>query len=130
MVWQDLLFDRWIDEKALVRALATVFHTGAGSILIVDEIKPALDVSRIEILGERTRRRGDFPLRLSVYLRDVGPTERVDSFDATVRVVRELPVLCRSRQICRAAGGRRLPDLPIEAVSGAPHRPRYPSFRR
>lgn len=109
MVWQDLLLDRWIDEPALGRALATVFDVEQQRVLVVDDIAdPTLAVAGAKVLAERTRRQGQFPLQLSVYVRDEAEWRRIEEFDETVRLVRELCALLRSS--CLITGGAQDPE--------------------
>lgn len=97
MVWQDLLLDRWIDEPMLVRALATVFDVDSAAVAVVDDIAaPSLEVERIVVLTEQTRRQGQFPLQLSVYLRDDAVWQRVRTFSETLGVVHRLCSLVHS----------------------------------
>jgi hypothetical protein len=97
MVWQDLLLDRWVDERALTQALAAIFEADPTAVLVVDDITaPALDVRGIVVLAERTRRRGQFPLQLGVYIRDDTLWQRVQGLDKTVHLVRRLCGLLRT----------------------------------
>ena len=109
MVWQDLLLDRWIDGPALGRALATVFDVEQQSVLVVDDVANlTLEVVGVKVLAERTRRGGQFPLQLSVYVRDEAVWRRVQEFDEIVRLVRELCALLRSS--CLITGDAQDPE--------------------
>jgi hypothetical protein len=90
MLWQDLLFDHPIEAGKLARALAVAFGIETAAVRIVDEIMPSLDGTGVPVLAERTPRRGQFPLQLSVYLRDPALPWRVASFPATVALVQQL----------------------------------------
>lgn len=111
MVWQDLLLDRWIDGPLVTRALATAFQLDLGRVRVVDEITPTPDLDGLAVLVERTRRQGDFPLQLSVYVRDENVWQRVRSFDETVRLVGSLCRLIDSA--CLITGGAEDPDLDV-----------------
>ena len=109
MVWQDLLLDRWIDQPTLGRALAIVLDVEQQNLLVVDDVAdPMLAVAGAKVLAERTRRRGQFPLQLSVYVRDEAVWRRVEGFDETVRLVRELCALLRSS--CLITGDAQDPE--------------------
>ena len=111
MVWQDLLLDRWLDGPMLMRALATAFRLSPEQVRVVDEIAPTLPVNGVALLAERTRRRGDFPLQLSVYVRNDDLWQRVQSFSETVRLVQDFCQLVDGA--CLIAGGVDEPDLDL-----------------
>ena len=111
MVWHDLLFDRLIEGPSLGQALATAFQVEPNRVLVVDEITPTLDVDGVALLAERTRRRGDFPLQLSVYVRGESVWQRVRPFGETVRLVRQLCQLLGSS--CLLSGDASEPDSDI-----------------
>ncbi len=111
MVWQDLLLDRWIDGQSLGRALATVFQVSPKDVRVVDEISPALEATGLALLVERTRRRGQFPLQLSVYVRNDDVWRRVQGFSETVRLVRQLCGLVDSSCLITGDAGDPEADL-------------------
>ena len=111
MVWHDLLFDRLIEGPSLGQALATAFQVEPNRVLVVDEFTPTLDVEGVALLAERTRRRGDFPLQLSVYVRDESVWQRVHPFGETVRLVKQLSRLLGSS--CLLSGDADEPDSDI-----------------
>ena len=111
MVWQDFLFDRWIEGPSLGQALTIAFQVEPNRVLVVDEITPTLDVEGVALLAERTRRRGDFPLQLSVYVRDESVWQRVHPFGETVRLVKQLSRLLGSS--CLLSGDVDEPDSDI-----------------
>jgi hypothetical protein len=90
MLWRDLLFDSWFDEPILSAALGSVFGVDCGEVLVVDEVRPDLDLDSVIVLAERTHRGGQFPLQLSVYLRDANLSRRMDADDTAVRLVLQL----------------------------------------
>jgi hypothetical protein len=90
MLWQDLLFESPIEASTLARALAGAFGIETTAVRIVDEITPSLDSTGVRVLAERTPRRGQFPLQLSVYLRDPALPPRLASFPATMAVAQQL----------------------------------------
>ena len=70
MIWQDVLVDRSLTDHEIITTLAALFSISATEILVVPEI-PSVPVSEhTRILCERVAMQGEFPLMLSIYLRD------------------------------------------------------------
>ena len=111
MLWHDLLLDRWLDGPSLARALAAVFQIEPRQVRVVDEITPTLDVNGLIVLAERTRRLGDFPLQLGVYVRDDDLWQRVQPFGETVRLVRQMCQAANSA--CLITGPASEPELDL-----------------
>jgi hypothetical protein len=72
MLCEDLLLDRDVSTKALRRALAAMLSIPELSVQIVADVANATvaDHGATRVLVERTSREGEFPLQLSLYLRD------------------------------------------------------------
>jgi hypothetical protein len=103
MLWQDLLLDRWTDGQTLVQALATVFEVSPTAVRIVDDLTvPELELAATTVLAERTRRYGQFPLQLSVYIRDRAIWQRTHGFGETLRLTQRFCALVHAA--CLIAG--------------------------
>ncbi len=100
MIWQDLLFDRVVDDNALRHAFAEAFAIAPNAVRIVDAITPktAQTDRGIRILIERFVMPGEFPLQVSVYLLDdclAQPDERQhDAVRIVSRVCARLQSSC------------------------------------
>lgn len=70
MIWQDVLVDRALTDHEIITTLADLFSLTPVEVLLVAEI-PLLPIGEhTRILCERTSMLGEFPLMLSIYLRD------------------------------------------------------------
>ncbi len=70
MIWQDVLVDRTLTDHEVIITLADLFSIASTEVLVVPEI-PSVPVSEhTRIMCERTSMLGEFPLMLSIYLRD------------------------------------------------------------
>ena len=70
MFWQSITADRWLELEAIRQALAEAFTLSIERVQVVDDIAALTEPVPPEprILAERTRRDGDFPLQLDVFL--------------------------------------------------------------
>lgn len=110
MIWQDLLFDRLVDDRDLLHAVAEVFAVPPRAVRIVDHItpEPAETDRDIRVQVERFAAPGDFPLHTSIYLLDEELARRAEPTDEAVtlddvalerdeyRVMSSVPVGTRS----------------------------------
>jgi hypothetical protein len=85
MIWQDLMFDRWIEDRALRVAVAAAFETILPDVEIVDGADRFTSPSA-RVLLERTRQQRDFPLQVMVVLRDDELSGRFAGVDGALRV--------------------------------------------
>ena len=79
MMWEDLILDRDVPTQALRRALAAALGIPEPSVQVVADVAdttPAGD-GATRLLVERTARDGDFPLQLSLYVRDAALAQSV-----------------------------------------------------
>ena len=91
MIWQDLMLDRWVDERALRIAAASAFRVPASAVAIVDEAEQlAATAPSARVILERVRQHRDFPLQILVVLRDDELTRRFDGFEGALRVALDL----------------------------------------
>ena len=93
MFWEDLLVDRHPTDDEIGTALAAAFAIPREDVAVVDgPIEDAVDANA-RILGERFVMAGDFPTRLSVYVRDA-TLERFDRMATVRRLCAELDAKC------------------------------------
>jgi hypothetical protein len=90
MLWHELYLGRRVSDDLLGQALAATFRVSAEAIGIVDSV---LEVAGplgddVQILVERQPIRGDFRLRVRVYLRDAELERTVQQPDATLALVK------------------------------------------
>lgn len=91
MIWQDLLLDRWVDELTLQTAAATAFGVPASTIAVIDEAEQLAMISpTVGVILERVRQQRDFPLQLTVILRDEELAQRHAGVDGALRIARLL----------------------------------------
>jgi hypothetical protein len=93
MFWQDVLLDRMFENETLAVALADVVGTPGQDVLIVDDIAAAQVNESVRVLCERTELPGDFPLKLSIFLRD-RRLERLNPVSVLLRLCAELDCSC------------------------------------
>jgi hypothetical protein len=91
MIWQDLLFDRWVDDAALRAAMASAFGVPLANVALVDSAEQLASTSRsARVILERTRQHRDFPLQMLVVLRSDDLARRSTGFEEVLRVARVL----------------------------------------
>jgi hypothetical protein len=91
MIWQDLLFDRWVGEAELRAATASAFGVPADAVAVVDnpeQLVATLPAARVVL--ERTRQHRDFSLQILVILRDDELTRRFEGCEGALRVATDL----------------------------------------
>jgi len=70
MIWEEVLIDRNLTDEEIITGISKVFSVSKTDILIVDDIAEIHVGERFRIVCERTLVKGDFPLKLSIYLYD------------------------------------------------------------
>ena len=70
MIWEEILVDRIIPDGDVSRILADLFSISQREILIADQVPATAVKPGIRLLCERAQIPGDFPLKLTFYLRD------------------------------------------------------------
>jgi hypothetical protein len=70
MIWQELLVDRNLDAAAVVDAIVRLLPVEPAHVLVVADVTEAPVPADVKVLCERGEVRGEFPLRLSIYVRD------------------------------------------------------------
>jgi len=94
-MWEDMLIDRQVDDDTLRQAVAEVFTISVVAVSLVGDIEDTLDTSLdgVHILLVRARAEGDFPLQITAYLRDEALSRRVESWTASVALVKRFAEL-------------------------------------
>jgi hypothetical protein len=91
MIWQDLLLDRWADRDALSAATASAFKVSADTVAVVDAPEQLLAISpSARIILECDRQHRDFPLQITIVLRDDGLVGQFDGFEGALQIARGL----------------------------------------
>lgn len=70
MIWNEFLVDRNLSKDELEATISQVFSVSPREILVVNDIAEAKVDKNIRIICERLPLRGDFLMRLSIYLHD------------------------------------------------------------
>jgi hypothetical protein len=96
--WQDVVFDRWIDKRPLVNAFASALAVQASIVLVIDGFDGGMQQNEASVLIDRVRKKGQYPLQASIYLRDDALWQKVhrleDSLRATKRLCASLDTSC------------------------------------
>jgi hypothetical protein len=90
MFWQELYLGRHVLDDLLGRALAATFRISPEAIRVVDSV---LDIAGplgddVQILVERQPTRGDFRLRVRVYLRAAELAQAAQQWEAGLELVK------------------------------------------
>jgi hypothetical protein len=92
MFWQSIMVNRWTGLPEIRHALANAFQLSPERVQVVEDIAtlsgPILPEPRI--LAECTRRDGDFPLQLDVFLAATEIERMAVPLDGALRYVRAL----------------------------------------
>ncbi len=80
MLWEELLLDRRVPDRILARALADALGIPETSMRVVEDVAdaPATADGATLLLVDRTGLTGDFPLQLSLYVRDADLARRIE----------------------------------------------------
>lgn len=107
-MWEDLLLDRQVPDPALVEAIAALFSIPTEAVSLVGGIDeaPAVVGEGIRALIVRAPAAGDFPLQVTVYLRDDDLERRVRGRPARLGLVKQFATLLD----CSALVGDETPD--------------------
>jgi hypothetical protein len=70
MIWQELVTDRNLTEHEIKHAISKAFNISPKSIFVVDDITEFDVDEQVRVVCERIEMSGDFPMRISIYLRD------------------------------------------------------------
>ncbi|HEX8597162.1 MAG TPA: hypothetical protein VF952_01435 [Chloroflexia bacterium] len=70
MILDDVLVDRNLSDDEVMTALSEVLLVTASNVLVLDDIMERKADEHVKVLCVRTRVKGDFPIMLSIYLRD------------------------------------------------------------
>jgi hypothetical protein len=78
-MWTDLMLDRVVNDRSIVKGMAHVFGLRSADIALVDEIadQPGVMSQDPPVIIERAELAGNFPLQLSIYLRRSELEQRV-----------------------------------------------------
>jgi hypothetical protein len=92
MLWQDILIDRLVPDTALQSALAAGLNVPPASVQIVECVSDVVtaDLTGVTLLVERTALAGDFPLQLSLYVRDSTLAQQLESPAESLDLVKKL----------------------------------------
>ena len=91
-LWQDLLLSRRADDRELGPAFATALEVPLASVCLVDSMEdaPPMGKTGVQLVLDRTILPGDFPLMVSVYIRDAQAASRVEHPDKAIAAVQRL----------------------------------------
>jgi len=70
MLWEEVLVDRELTDDEVVTTIAAVFSVSPDAVLLVDDITEANVSEALRVVCECIPVRGDFSIRLSIYLHD------------------------------------------------------------
>jgi len=70
MLWEEVLVDRELTDDEVMTTMVALFAVSPDAVLVVDDITAANVSEKLSVVCERTPIRGDFSLRLSIYLHD------------------------------------------------------------
>ena len=70
MIWNDFLVDRNLSKDKLEATISQVFSVSPIDVLVINDITEANVDKNIRIICERLPVRGDFLMRLCIYLDD------------------------------------------------------------
>jgi hypothetical protein len=70
MYWQDILLDRKVLDTEISAAFCRVFSISPPYVSIIEDITNTNLDGQIKVAIERMSAKGDFPLRLAIYLYD------------------------------------------------------------
>ena len=70
MIWNDFLVDRNLSKDELGATISQVFSVSPIDVLVINDIAEAKVDKNIRIICERLPVRGDFLMRLCIYLND------------------------------------------------------------
>ncbi len=90
--WQDVLLSRRVDDGTLVRAFGDVLGVPRAGVRVIETVEdlPPLSEAGVGLVLDRVSLGGDFPLQVSIYVRDPGAAGRVTSPDADVGLIRDV----------------------------------------
>jgi hypothetical protein len=69
VIWEALV-DRALSDDEIVGSVTTLLPVAADEVLVVADVTEATVAAGIRVLCERHFHRGEFPFRLTLYLRD------------------------------------------------------------
>ncbi|MGA1839284.1 MAG: hypothetical protein ACMUIU_01555 [bacterium] len=70
MIWEEVLVDHSLTFNEIADTLSKLFSVSPANILVIDDIAKVSVNKHVRILCERMQIKGDFSIRLSIYLRD------------------------------------------------------------
>ncbi len=70
MIWNDLLVDRNLSKDEIEATISQVFSVSPTDVLVVDDIAETEVSEHIRVLCECLPARGDFLMKLFIYVRD------------------------------------------------------------
>lgn len=70
MFWEDILVDRMLTSDEIKAAISNSFLIAMTEVLVVDDIADTIVTEQVRVLCEQIPTRGDFLMKLSIYLRD------------------------------------------------------------
>ena len=125
MFWQDVLLGCLVEDTALVHAVAAALGLADDSVRVVDAVSDlnTLDEAPARVLVESSELKGEFPLHLSIYVRDSELARELRSSSATLDRVKRLckrlrcPALVSDDSLSPSAWLRVSPSRGVERVS-------------
>lgn len=93
MLWQELLVDRELTAEKTAAAFADLFGVARAEVAVVESVAALEAAEGVKVLCERGTAGGDFPARLSVYVRDPA-LEGVEGRPLVERFSRRLGCSC------------------------------------
>ena len=76
MIWENVFVDRHLTAGEAAATLAKAFDVPVADVLVVPDIIAANAQPDARVLAELTSARGDFPVLLTIYLRDLNLATR------------------------------------------------------
>ncbi len=93
MYWHDILLSKKVSESEILAVFSDIFSISPQYILVAEDITKTNVGSQVKIAIERMSAKGDFPLRLAIYLYD-SPLEQLDSYAIVGQLCEMLNCAC------------------------------------
>ncbi len=70
MLWEEILVDRYLTDNEIITTISDIFSISPKDVLVITDISEMKINQYIRILCERLIVKGDFLIKLAIYLRD------------------------------------------------------------